>query len=97
MEYIKLESALKILDSVMSDEGIKHKGKAIRKRLNELPKEDVEKVVKCKECRYFTDIDEYGMCDLFDDGTHANCKKDDFCSRGERKEGDPNASNSQIS
>lgn len=44
MEYIKLKSALKILDSVMSDEGIKHKGKVIRKRLNELPIADVVKV-----------------------------------------------------
>ncbi len=86
-KYIELEKALHILDNVMSDEGIKHKGKAIRKRLNELPGEDVVEVVRCKDCIHFTDIDEYGMCDLFDDGTHANCKKDDFCSYGKRKEG----------
>lgn len=36
MEYIKLKQALHILDIVMSDDSIKHKGKAIRKRLKEL-------------------------------------------------------------
>ena len=41
MEYIKLEQALHILDVVMSDDSIKHKGKAIRKRLKELPKTNV--------------------------------------------------------
>lgn len=45
MKYIKLKQALHILDVVMSDNSIKHKGKAIRKRLKELPGEDVEKVV----------------------------------------------------
>lgn len=43
-KYIELEKALHVLDNVMSDEGIKHKGKAIRKRLNELPGEDVVEV-----------------------------------------------------
>lgn len=39
--YVKVKTVLHILDRVMSDEGIKHKGKAIRKRLKELPTEDV--------------------------------------------------------
>lgn len=39
--YVKVKTVLNILDLVMSDEGIKHKGKAIRKRLKELPTEDV--------------------------------------------------------
>jgi hypothetical protein len=42
-EYIKLKSALHILDLVMSDENIKHKGKAVRKRLKELPTVEVRK------------------------------------------------------
>lgn len=44
MEYIKLKQALHILDVVMSDDSIKHKGKAIRKRLMELPTEDFKKL-----------------------------------------------------
>lgn len=43
-EYIKRKSALHILDLVMSDPSIKHKGKAIRRRLKELPAEDVAEV-----------------------------------------------------
>lgn len=42
--HIKLKSALKVVDSVISDEGIKHKGKAIRKRLLELHKLDVSSI-----------------------------------------------------
>ena len=42
--YIELKKALHIVDTVSSDEGIKKKCKAIRKRLKELPTEDVEKV-----------------------------------------------------
>lgn len=45
-KYIKLKSVLKILDNVMSDDSIKHKGKAIRKRLNELPTVDVKRLRK---------------------------------------------------
>lgn len=43
-EYVKLSKALHVLDVVMSDDSIKHKGKAIRKRLLELPTEDIEKL-----------------------------------------------------
>lgn len=43
MKYIKLKQALHVLDVVMSDDSIKHKGKAIRKRLMELPTEDFKK------------------------------------------------------
>lgn len=44
MEYIRLKDVLHILDVVITDDSIKHKGKAIRKRLKELPTEDVVKV-----------------------------------------------------
>ena len=37
MEYIELKDALHIVDVISSDEGIKRKCKAIRKRLKELP------------------------------------------------------------
>ena len=66
MEYIKLKQALHILDVVMSDNSIKHKGKAIRKRLKELSGEDVEKVVRCKECGSYNK--RYGECTRY--GAH---------------------------
>ena len=37
LEYIKLKDVLHILDVVITDDSIKHTGKAIRKRLKELP------------------------------------------------------------
>lgn len=42
MKYYSEKVILHILDLVMSDEGIKHKGKAIRKRLKELPVVDLK-------------------------------------------------------
>lgn len=44
MEYIKLKQALHVLDVVMSDDSIKHKGKAVRKRLKELPSMDIKSI-----------------------------------------------------
>lgn len=42
MEYIKLKDALHIIDLVITDDAIKHTGKAIRKRLKELPTVEVK-------------------------------------------------------
>lgn len=56
MEYIELEKALHIVDVISSDEGIKRKCKAIRKRLKELPGEDVEKV---KHGEWLPDIETF--------------------------------------
>lgn len=47
-KYIKLKSVLRIVDIVMQDENIKKKGKAIRKRLKELPTVDVDKIMQVR-------------------------------------------------
>lgn len=78
--YVKLKDVLHILDVVITDENIKHTGKAIRKRLKELPPADVEKVVRCKECTEWDEIE--GECSHWY-GMRENC----FCSYGKRKEG----------
>lgn len=49
MEYIKLKDALHIIYLVMSDEGIRRKGKTIRKRLKELPILDVKSIIEKAE------------------------------------------------
>lgn len=95
-KYIELEKALHVLDNVMSDEGIKHKGKAIRKRLNELPGEDVVEV-RCKDCLYSRKDSDYEhgyMCykhiyhPCIGETRHRKLVQDiDFCSFGVRKEG----------
>lgn len=83
-KYTKLKDVLHIVDIVTSDEGIKKKCKAIRKRLKELPGEDVEKVVRCKDCiqrKYHCFGQYYCQRYLF------KCKDNDFCSYGIRIEG----------
>ena len=45
-EYVKLSKALHVLDVVMSDDSIKHKGKAVRKRLKELPTVSYDDLLK---------------------------------------------------
>ena len=53
---------------------------------------DVEVVVRCRECKHY----EIGVClKIYDDGAASRYawqkrKPDDFCSYGERKEGDDN-------
>ena len=56
----------------------------IKQTIKELPVEDMEPVVRCGECRYYT-------------GIHHHCGKwriishpEDYCSDGRRKDGDEN-------
>lgn len=91
-EYRKLKDVLHILDLVMSDETIKHKGKAIRRRLKELPTEDVVEVVRCKECVYGRGNDYEGSIKepfmyhcTYDDLSYNGAEH--FCGYGVRKEG----------
>ena len=92
--YIKLKTVLHIIDLVMSDCEIKHKGKAIRKRLKELPGEDVEKVVRCKDCA-FAEVnggDCHGVITITSRNYVLELNETryvplDFCSYGKRKEG----------
>lgn len=45
MEYIKLKDVLHIVNTVSSDEGIRKKCKAIRKRLKELPVLNIKAII----------------------------------------------------
>lgn len=88
MEYIKQKDALHILDLVIEDKTITHKYKAIRKRLKGLPTEDVEKVVRCKDCTNWQRhtgmvVSPNGFCFYHEIQSNGY----DFCSYGERKEG----------
>ena len=56
-------------------------GYMIRKR----PTVDAVEVVRCRECKYLMFSDCYGECSK---GHLGIVRQDDFCSRGERKEGD---------
>lgn len=96
MEYIKLKDVLHILDLVITDDSIKHTGKAIRKRLKELPVEDVEKVVRCKDCkkcdiRYpLKEIGKEAVIGYFCEMLNIYKSPNDYCSYGVMKEGADN-------
>ena len=82
MSYVRLKSVLHILNLVMKDDTIKHTGKAIRKRLKELPQVDAVEVCRCKDCEYYIPINETeGKCDY-----HSIDRwYEDYCSDGERR------------
>ncbi len=58
--------------------------------LNELPAADVAPVVRCKDCIHACPAahPEYVVCDIME--CCRGLYKDDFCSCGERKDGDVN-------
>lgn len=55
--------------------------------LREAPTVDAVGVVRCLDCKYFMFSDCYGECGK---GYMGVVRPDDFCSRGERKEGADN-------
>jgi hypothetical protein len=81
-KYVKLKLVLHILDLVMTDDSIRHTGKAIRKRLKELPVVDVVEVCRCHECEYGIPINGTEVkCDLYGiDRWYEN-----YCSDGQRR------------
>lgn len=58
------------------------------KEIAEIPTVDAVTVVRCRECKYHKDtsVKEYAHCSL----TGYTVEYDDFCSYGERKDGDVN-------
>ena len=55
--------------------------------IDSFPATDVVEVVRCRECKWWHEDDDIGHCDN-PDGLDNYAKPDDFCSYGERKEGD---------
>lgn len=58
-----------------------------------MPDADVQEVVRCKDCKYLKydrDFTTGRYCSLRNVNGGKYCKDDDFCSYGERKEGDKN-------
>lgn len=84
-EYIKRESAI---EAIMSDQPDAHYQSWYAEKINEIPAADVEPLVRCKDCKYWQDNN--------DGYPHEECRwghgetpdANDFCSYGERKDGD---------
>lgn len=83
-KYATVKSVLHILDLVLPNQDIKHKGKAIRNAIKRLPEIDAVEVCRCENCKYYFPFNSTeGRCELH------NLLRwcEDFCSDGERKEG----------
>lgn len=84
-EYIARESAI---EAIMSDPPDAHYQSWYAEKINEIPAADVEPLVRCKDCKYWQDNN--------DGYPHEECRwghgetpdANDFCSYGERKDGD---------
>ena len=89
MQYIKLKDVLHIIYLVMTDNSIRRKGKTIRKRLKELPGEDVEKVVRCKDCMHSHWEQEpcHGKTEYYCPKLESKVDSHFYCGLGKRKEG----------
>lgn len=87
MAYIERERVLEIAkDEYYSDF---HKSMAdltsLRELLEDSPTADVVEVVRCKDCKNLMFSDFYGECSK---GYMGIVSPDDYCSRGERKDGE---------
>ena len=58
--------------------------KVVEMVLEDTPTIDAVEVVRCRECKHLMFSDCYGECGM---GYMGVVRPDDFCSRGERKEG----------
>lgn len=84
-EYIEREAAIKAMENAdytaIADDADSCKSDYLREIIESVPAADVAPVVRCKECTHL-----YGamcvVCGLLPR------KPDDFCSYGERKDGD---------
>lgn len=56
---------------------------AAMKYLETMSNEDVVKIVRCKECKYYSKM--YKLCSCRSDRFNVYLNEDDYCSRGVRK------------
>ena len=68
-------------DCKIYNEGVK----AAEDMIQALPTADVVEVVRCKDCKYFTEGMAIGMCKRIASKPIIPCHFDHFCSCGERK------------
>ena len=95
-EYIKREAAVKAANEWVSEACMAPVKRVSRlsEKLQKVPAADVAPVVRCrgcKHCKEATDHEERGFfCAIWGRGWH-RVQPDDFCSYGERKDGETDA------
>ena len=92
-DYIKREDVYKILNEVPSDMGGLIFSEDVAIRLDMLPPADVVEVVRCKDCKWCKQNNSHGYeweeCEKINMiGLSHDVVDDDYCSYGERKDGD---------
>ena len=53
---------------------------ALKSHIDAIPAADVVEVVRCKDCKYFSEFQHCGVLGF--------CEPNEYCSRGERRKGD---------
>lgn len=94
-EYIEREEVMKTArDGYHSDFGRSMADlTSLRELLEDTPAADIVEVVRCKDCKYYGGITFGNICrrwSVIHSGVKNCTKPDDFCSYGERKDGDGN-------
>ena len=56
---------------------------AVIKELETMPNEDVVKIVRCKDCKYYSKM--YKLCSCRSDKFNVYLNDNDFCSFGEKR------------
>lgn len=92
-DFISREAALELIDNAPIIAGNENETLISAPKLSDkvycLPAADVVEVVRCKECKYYTEGKLLGptkFCYFYKIGTGLNTADDDFCSKGERRE-----------
>lgn len=97
-EYIEREKALNDFDEWIDTTGALPKGTSYyyecRACIEDVPSADVVEVVRCRDCKYykngkhFTDIKFCQRLPYYAEKGGLNTADNDYCSYGERKEGE---------
>ena len=96
-EYIKREDAIKRLCDFSQEGTIPMPYELWENVLKAVPSADVVETVRCKDCRYYDNKnckEGFGYCmreqedGLYYNALHGVFKDNDYCSYGERKDGD---------
>lgn len=93
VEYIEREAAIKAVEkadyTAIADDADSCKADYLREIIESVPAADVVPVVRCKDCKYayinsFSAASGVALCS----SSAKVMQQDDFCSYGERKDGD---------
>lgn len=81
--YIDAEKIKITADTMIADGECYVPLSAVKQAIARTPTEDVVKVVRCKDCKYFSELHH---CDVL-----GFCEPNEYCSSGERRKEDVNA------